>query len=155
MGGEVAASASVRDGKIFFSNSGAFTGALGVKDGEILFRNDDSPAPDVASAVLFGDQYLLFGSGGTIIAIDAADGHELYEEDLDNGFYASPVTVGGKVVAVDLDGVLYQFEPEEDEIEIRGKFELGKKVVCVPAFHKGNIILRTAENELICLEAKQ
>lgn len=155
MGGEVAASASVRDGKIFFSNSGAFTGALGVKDGEILFRNDDSPAPDVASAVLFGDQYLLFGSGGTIIAIDAADGHELYEEDLDNGFYASPVTVDGKVVAVDLDGVLYQFEPEEDEIEIRGKFELGKKVVCVPAFHKGNIILRTAENELICLEAKQ
>ena len=65
------------------------------------------------------------------------------------------MTVGGKVVAVDLDGVLYQFEPEEDEIEIRGKFELGKKVVCVPAFHKGNIILRTAENELICLEAKQ
>ena len=155
MGGEVAASASVRDGKIFFSNSGAFTGALGVKDGEIRFRNDDSPSPDVASAVLFGDQYLLFGSGGTIVAIDAADGHELYEEDLDNGFYASPVTVGGKVVAVDLDGVLYQFEPEEDEIEIRGKFELGKKVVCVPAFHKGNIILRTAENELICLEAKQ
>ena len=128
MGGEVAASASVRDGKI---------------------------SPDVASAVLFGDQYLLFGSGGTIVAIDAADGHELYEEDLDNGFYASPVTVGGKVVAVDLDGVLYQFEPEEDEIEIEDKYELGKKVVCVPAFHKGDIILRTDDNELVCLEAKQ
>ena len=154
MGGEVAASASVRDGKIYFSNSGAFTGSLNVNDGEILFQNDESPAPDVASAVLFGDQYLLFGSGGTIIAIDAADGHELYEEDLDNGFYASPVAVGGRIVAVDLDGVLYSFEPEEDEIEIKGKFEIGKKVVCVPAFHKGNIILRTAENELICLEAK-
>ena len=155
MGGEVAASASARDEKIFFSNSGAFTGALGVKDGEILFRNDDSPAPDVASAVLFGDQYLLFGSGGTIIAIDASDGHELYEEDLDNGFYSSPVAVGGKIVAVDLDGVLYAFEPEGDGIEIKGKYELGKKVVCVPAFHKGSLILRTAENELICLEAKQ
>ena len=155
MGGEVAASASARDGKIFFSNSGAFTGALGAKDGEILFRNDDSPAPDVASAVLFGDQYLLFGSGGTIIAIDAADGHELYEENLDNGFYSSPVAVGGKIVAVDLDGVLYQFEPDEDKIKIEGKFELGKKVVCVPAFYKGNVILRTDDNELICLEAKQ
>ena len=155
MGGEVAASASARDDKIYFSNSGAFTGALGVKDGEILFRNDDSPAPDVASAVLFGDQYLLFGSGGTIIAIDAKDGHELYEEDLDNGFYASPVAVGGKIVAVDLDGVLYQFEPDEDKIKIEDKFELGKKIVCVPAFHKGNVILRTDDNELICLEAKQ
>jgi len=154
MGGEVAASASARDGKIFFSNSGAFTGAFRASDGEILFQNDDSPAPDVASAVLSGGQYLLFGSGGTIIAIDAADGKELYEEDLDNGFYSSPVEVGGKIVAVDLDGVLYKFEPDEDRIETEGKYELGKKVVCVPAFHKGNIILRTTENELICLEAK-
>ena len=155
MGGEVAASASVRDGRIFFSNTGAFTGALGVNDGEIVFQNDESPAPDVASAVLFEDQYLLFGSGGTIIAIDAADGHELYEEDLDNGFYASPVAIGGKVVAVDLDGVLYQFEPGADRIETAGKYELGRKVVCVPAFHKGDVILRTADNELVCLEAKQ
>ena len=154
MGGEVAASASVRDGKIFFSNSGAFTGALGVSDGEILFRNDESPAPDVASAVLSGDRYLLFGSGGTIIAIDAADGHELYEEDLDNGFYASPVAVGGKIVAVDLDGVLYEFEPGAETLETVGKYELGKSVVCVPAFHKGSVILRTRENELICLEPK-
>ena len=155
MGGEVAASASARDGKVFFSNSGAFTGAFNAGDGEILFQNDNSPAPDVASAVLFGDQYLLFGSGGTIIAIDAADGHELYEEDLDNGFYSSPVAVGGKVVAVDLDGVLYKFEPGEDTIKVEGKYELGRKVVCVPAFHKGDIILRTSDNELICLEAKQ
>ena len=155
MGGEVAASASARDGKIFFSNTGAFTGAFSASDGEILFRNEDSPAPDVASAVLFGDQYLLFGSGGTIIAIDAADGHELYEEDLDNGFYSSPVAVGGKIVAVDMDGVLYEFEPGTDKLETIGKYELGKSVVCVPAFHKGNVILRTRDNTLICLEAKQ
>ena len=154
MGGEVATSASVRDGRIFFSNTGAFTGAFNAADGEILFRNDDSPAPDVPSAVLFGDQYLLFGSGGTIIAIDAADGHEIYEEDLDNGFYSSPVVVGGKIVAVDLDGVLYKMEPEDDEIEIEDKFELGRRIVCVPAFHKGDVILRTEDNELICLEAK-
>ena len=94
-----------------------------------------------------------YGTGR--IAIDAADGHELYEEDLDNGFYSSPVAVGGKVVAVDLDGVLYQFEPGADRIETAGKYELGRKVVCVPAFHKGDVILRTADNELVCLEAKQ
>ena len=155
MGGEVAASASVRDDKIFFSNSGAFTGAFRASDGEILFQNDDSPAPDVASAVLFGDQYLLFGSGGTIIGIDATDGHELYEVDLDNGFYSSPVAVGGKIVAVNMDGVLYEFELGAEKLETVGKYELGKSVVCVPAFHKGNVILRTRDNALICLEAKQ
>lgn len=155
MGGEVAASASAREGRIYFSNSGAFTGAFDVNDGEILFQNEDSPAPDVASAVLFGDQYLLFGSGGTIIAIDATDGHELYEEDLDNGFYSSPVVIGGRIVAIDMGGVLYEFEPGADKLETAGKYELGKPVVCVPAFHKGNVILRTMEQELICLEAKQ
>jgi len=155
MGGEVAASASARDDKIFFSNSGAFTGAFRASNGEILFRNEDSPAPDVASAVLFGDQYLLFGSGGTIIGIDATDGHELYEVDLDNGFYSSPVAIGGKIVAIDMDGVLYEFEPGEEKLETVGKYELGKSVVCIPAFHKGNVILRTRDNTLICLEAKQ
>ena len=42
----------------------------------------------------------------------------------------------------------------EDKIETEGKYSLGKKVVCVPAFHRGNLILRTSENELICLESK-
>lgn len=154
MSGEVATSASSNDGIIYFSNTGAFTGAFRAADGEILFQNEESPAPDVASPVLCGDQFLLFGSGGTIIAIDAKDGHELYEENLDNGFYASPVAVGGKIVAVNLDGDLYMFAPGADKIETEGKYSLGKKVVCVPAFHKGNLILRTSENELICLESK-
>ena len=65
------------------------------------------------------------------------------------------MAVGGKVVAVNMDGVLYEFEPGADKLETVGKFSLGKKIVCVPAFHKGNVILRTADNELICLEAKQ
>ena len=155
MGGEVAASASARDGVVYFSNTGAFTGAISADEGEILFRNDESPAPDVASAVLLGDRYFLFGSGGTIIAIDAKDGRELYEKDVDSGFYASPVAVGGKIVAVDMDGVVYLFEPEDDELETEGKYELGKRVVCVPAFHKGDLILRTKDNELVCLEAKR
>ncbi len=155
MGGEVAASASARDGVIYFSNSGAFTGAFQASNGEILYNNEDVPAPDVASPVLCGNQFLLFGSGGTIIAIDAKDGHELYEEDLDNGFYASPVALGDKVIAVNLDGDLYLFAPQSDKIETVGKFSLGKRVVCVPAFHHGNLILRTSENELICLEPKQ
>ena len=154
MGGEVAASASARDGVVYFSNTGAFTGAFRAEDGEILFRNDESPAPDVASAVLLGDRYFLFGSGGTIIAIDAKDGRELYEKDVDSGFYASPVAVGDRIVAVDMEGVVYLFEPEDDELKTEGKYELGKRVVCVPAFHRGNLILRTAENELICLESK-
>lgn len=154
LGGEVATSASAHDGVIYFSNTGAFTGAFRASDGEILYNNEDVPAPDVASPVLCGDRFLLFSSGGTIIAINAKDGSELYEEDLDNGFFASPVVFGDKIVAVNLDGDLFKFAPGADRIETEGKFSFGKKVVCVPAFHQGNLILRTSENELVCLESK-
>jgi hypothetical protein len=65
------------------------------------------------------------------------------------------VAVEGKIVAVDMDGVLYEFEPGAEKLETVGKYELGKSVVCVPAFHKGNVILRTRDNALICLESKQ
>ena len=112
------------------------------------------PAPDVSSPVKLGNQFILFGSGGTIIAIDAKSGEELYEEDLDNGFYSSPVVVGGKIVAITLDGDLLKLSPSEGKLQTEGKYSIGTKVVATPAFHQGAIIVRTAENKLISLEAK-
>jgi len=154
MGGEVATTAFVSEDVIYFSNTGAFTGAFSAADGSILCRNDDVPAPDVSSPVKFGNQFLLFGSGGTIIAIDAKDGKELYEKDLDNGFYSSPVVVGGKIIAITLDGDLLKMAPSEGELKIEGNYPIGEKVVATPAFHQGAIIVRTAANKLVSLEAK-
>ena len=154
MGGEVATTAFVAGDVIYFSNTGAFTGAFSAADGSILCRNDDVPAPDVSSPVKLGNQFILFGSGGTIIAIDAKSGEELYEEDLDNGFYSSPVVVGGKIAAITLDGDLLKLSPSEGKLQTEGKYSIGTKVVATPAFHQGGIIVRTAENKLISLEAK-
>ncbi|MBR3649938.1 MAG: PQQ-binding-like beta-propeller repeat protein, partial [Victivallales bacterium] len=146
--------AFVSEDVIYFSNTGAFTGAFSAADGSILCRNDDVPAPDVSSPVKFGNQFLLFGSGGTIIAIDAKDGKELYEKDLDNGFYSSPVVVGNKIIAITLDGDLLKMAPSEGELKIEGNYPIGEKVVATPAFHQGAIIVRTAANKLVSLEAK-
>ena len=154
MGGEVATSAFAKDNIFYFSNASAFTGAFSAMDGEILCKNEGVPAPDVASPVLFGDQYMLFGSGGSVIAINAKDATELYEEYFDNGFYSSPVVVQNKIVAINLDGDLFLMDATAESLTIEGKFSLEKKVVAVPAFYKEKIIVRTSENELICLEAK-
>ncbi|MGL4854546.1 MAG: PQQ-binding-like beta-propeller repeat protein, partial [Lentisphaeria bacterium] len=43
MGGEVATTAFIKNNLIYFSNSGAFTGAIDALSGEILFRNDNVP----------------------------------------------------------------------------------------------------------------
>ena len=154
MGGEVATSGSVRDGIFYFSNTGAFTGAFSATDGKILFKNEDTPAPDVASAVLYNDLYILFTSGGSVLGIDAKDGKELFEENFDNGFYASPVAVGGKIIAANLDGDLLLLSATREKLTVEAKYSMKTKLFAVPALSGGNVIVRTGENELICLEAE-
>ena len=153
MGGEVATSGSVRDGIFYFSNTGAFTGAFSATDGKILFKNEDTPAPDVASAVLYNDLYILFTSGGSVLGIDAKDGKELFEENFDNGFYASPVAVGGKIIAANLDGDLLLLSATREKLTVEAKYSMKTKLFAVPALSGGNVIIRTGENNLICLEA--
>ena len=154
MGGEVATSGSVRDGIFYFSNTGAFTGAFSAADGKILFKNEDTPAPDVASAVLYNDLYILFTSGGSVLGIDAKDGKELFEENFDNGFYASPVAVGGKIIAANLDGDLLLLSATREKLTVEAKYSMKTKLFAVPALSGGNVIVRTGANELICLEAE-
>ncbi len=154
MGGEVATSGSVRDGIFYFSNTGAFTGAFSATDGKILFKNEDTPAPDVASAVLYNDLYILFTSGGSVLGIDAKDGKELFEENFDNGFYASPVAVGGKIIAANLDGDLLLLSATREKLTVEAKYSMKTKLFAVPALSGGNVIVRTGANELVCLEAE-
>ena len=154
MGGEVATSGTARDGIFYFSNTGAFTGAFSAADGKILFKNEDTPSPDVASAVLYNDLYILFTSGGSVLGIDAKDGKELFEENFDNGFYSSPVAVGGKIVAANLDGDLLLLSATREKLTVEAKYAMNTKLFAVPAFSKGNLIVRTGENNLICLEAE-
>ena len=97
----------------------------------------------------------MFTSGGSVIGVSAENGEELYEHNFDNGFYASPAVINGKVVAVNLDGYLFLLNPTDKALTVEGKFAIGKKVVSIPAMHRGNIIIRTADNELLYLESVQ
>ena len=155
MGGEVAASGTARDGVFYFSNTGAFTGAFSATDGKILFKNEDTPSPDVASAVLYNDLYILFTSGGSVLGIDAKDGSELFEENFDSGFYASPVAVGFKILAASLDGELLLLSATREKLVVEAKHTLDAKIYAVPALSRGRLIVRTGADELICLEAGQ
>ena len=154
MGGEVAttAFADASRGAFYFANSSAFTGAFSAADGAILCENTNVPSPDVASPVLFGDKYIMFTSYDCAIAIGAEDAKELYEKSFDSGFYSSPVVVQGKIVAIDLSGELYLMDAAGDELVIEGQYSIGKSVVAIPAFYQGHVIVRTEDNELICLE---
>ena len=152
MGGEVATSAFATENTFYFSNANAFTGAFSADDGTVLCRNDNVPAPDVASSVFYDGVYFLFTSFGSVFAIDAENGEELYEEIFNNGFYASPVILQDKIVAVNLDGELLLLTGSKDGLITEGSFSLETEVSATPAFHNGNVIIRTSDNALICLE---
>ncbi|NLF93613.1 MAG: PQQ-like beta-propeller repeat protein [Oligosphaeraceae bacterium] len=154
LGGEVATSAVAGDGQFFFSNTGAITASFAAADGQIGFRNDNTPAPDVASPLLLGEVFLLFDSGGLAIGLDRRTGEELFEASFSDGFYASPVAVGGKIVAVNLSGELLLLSASREGIITEGKYDLGNKVVAVPAFHRGNLVMRTFDNDLLYLETQ-
>ena len=112
-------------------------------------------SPDVASAVLYNDLYILFTSGGSVLGIDAKDGSELFEENFDSGFYASPVSVGGKIIAASLDGELLLLSATREKLVVEAKHTLDAKIYAVPALSRGRLIVRTGADELICLEAEQ
>jgi len=153
MGGEVACSAVAAAGTFYFANSGALAAAFAADSGEILWRNDNVPMPDVASPVVAAGVMYLFTSGGSVITLDAKNGEELYEENFDNGFYASPVLVDGRIVAVNMDGLLLVVEPSRESFKVVGRYEIGKKVLATPAFAQQRLIIRSMDNELVCLEA--
>lgn len=153
MGGEVACSAVAADGKFYFANSGALAAAFAADSGEILWRNDNVPMPDVASPAVAAGVMYLFTSGGSVIGLDATNGEELYEENFDNGFYSSPLCVDGRIVAVNLDGLLLVVEPSRDSFKVVERYEIGKKVLATPAIAQRRLIIRCQDNELICLEA--
>jgi len=109
--------------------------------------------PDVASPVVAENTMYLFTSGGTVIGLNASTGEEIFEENFDNGFYSSPVVVGGKIIAINLDGKLIVVTPSSERFILEAEHELGESVMATPAFAQGRIIIRTVDNQLLCLEA--
>lgn len=152
LGGEVACSAFAENGHFYFANSGALCGAFSAETGKLFWQNENVPMPDVASPIVADGVMYLFCSGGSVIALDAENGSELYEENFASGFYASPVLLEGKIVAVNMDGLLLLIQPSAEKWIQLATYESGRKVLATPAFAKGKIILRSMTNELICLE---
>ncbi len=153
LGGEVATSAFPYQGNFYFANTGAVAAAFEPLSPTPRWQNHNVPMPDVASPVVADNTMYLFTSGGSVIALNATTGEELFEENFDNGFYASPVVVDSKIIAVNLDGKLLVVTPSSERFLLAAEHDLGRQVVAIPAFARGRIVIRTVDNQLLCLEA--
>ena len=79
-------------------------------------------------------------------------GETIWEEEFDDGFYASPIIAGTHVFALDLKGVMHIFEVGATYKAI-GTCELGEASSCTPAVLKNRIYMRGNKN-LYCIATK-
>ena len=151
LGGEMGPSAAYADGWIYGANDYAVAAAVRITPGgaELAWEYDEN-LPDTASP-LATDKYLFIAcSYGYIICLDAKTGEFIWEQEFDDGFYASPVLVGNKVYAMDLQGVMHIFELG-DTYKSVGDPALGEASACTPAFVDGRIYAR-GDKYLYCID---
>ncbi|MGD0092933.1 MAG: PQQ-binding-like beta-propeller repeat protein [Planctomycetota bacterium] len=127
--------------------------------------------PDTASPLTDGQQLWLVTSEGVLTCYAVDDGKKLYEQDLEEGCYASPSLAGGRLILFTMSGVAIFVDPGKVFKEL-GRAELGEKemvekreevkaeekkkekareqVFASPAFQDGRIYVR-GEKYLYCI----
>ncbi|MCP4551997.1 MAG: PQQ-binding-like beta-propeller repeat protein [Bacteroidetes bacterium] len=147
--GEVGPSVAYSNGIIFALNEYASLLAIsGGNNPEVLWEDYDYLS-DVPSPVASNDLLFVATSYGVVVCHNAKTGEKYWEHEFDNGFYASPILVDGKIYLIDRDGIMQIFSAK-NEFELIGTPALGEHVVSSPAFADGQIFIR-AEDHLYCI----
>jgi outer membrane protein assembly factor BamB len=104
---------------------------------------------DVPSPVSVGDLVFFLQSGGTLTCCDVRSGKKVWEAELAEQFYASPVIAGDRLYLVSRGGEVFILRagPEHEEL---ARASLGEPSDCTPAFAPGCIVMRGASN-LFCI----
>lgn len=152
LGGEVAPSPAYAKDMVFVANEFADASALqvGEQETKLLWQYDDM-LPEVSSPVADGERFYIATSMGDIVALDAASGEVQWEQMYDEGFYSSPVLVGGRIYVFDMTGMA-QIVRAGSTYEVIGTPAMGTPVFATPAYMDGRIYVRTGEH-LYCIEA--
>lgn len=147
--GEVGPSLAFADGIVFAVND--YSRLVAIKAGnpvEVIWE-DEEYLSDVPSPVATKDYLFMPTSYGMVACYETKTGEKLWEYEVGNTIYASPLIVEGKVYLVDKQGVTHIFKAAREFASL-GTPALGEKIVCTPAFADGNIYLRGYEN-LYCI----
>ena len=149
-GGEVAPTPIFADGVVYVACDYVKVAAIDVKTHTIVWENEEL-IPGVSSPLVVGD--LLIGglSDGGIVCYQAKTGEELWFEETDEGFYASPVLAGEQVYLMDRSGMMHILAASS-EFKSFGNPLLGEEAVCTPAV-MGNTIYYRGTKHLFRIES--
>lgn len=154
LGGEVAPSPAFNGRDIVFvANEYAQASAIQLSNGaaQLLWQYDDY-LPEIASPLATQGFFFIATTAGDIICLNGQTGAELWVHEFDAEFRASPIQVGSRVYAIDVEGVVHIFQVAQSYVEL-GTVAMGEPVYATPAFADGRIYIRT-ENRLYCVRKR-
>jgi outer membrane protein assembly factor BamB len=104
--------------------------------------------PYVASAIVYGGQYVMVKDGGIVTAYDSTTGKEIYTKRAvaSGSYYASPVAAGGNIYFTALnEGVITVLKAGSPTPEVVAENPpLGERVAATPAIADDTLYVRTA-----------
>lgn len=123
-----------------------------VTKSKILWIGEDG-LPDTCSPLATEQYVLLLTSEGTMTCYDAKDGKNLWEQEFDGLFKASPTLVGNRVYLFADEGKCWIIEPGPKACKTIAELSLGEGCSSCPAFQDGRMIVR-GHKHLICIGNK-
>jgi outer membrane protein assembly factor BamB len=118
-----------------------------ITDSHMLWKKSKG-MPYLASAIVYGGQYVMVKDGGIVTAYDEKTGDELYQKRAaaTGAYYASPVACAGHIYFTSHDdGTVTVIKAGTTEPEVAAKNPpLGEKVAATPAIAGDTIYIRTA-----------
>lgn len=85
--------------------------------------------------------------GGVAHCLSAADGKVLWRERIGGKFSASPVLVGGVIYAVNEQGALFAFRPNQEKYDEVARAQYGTEAFATPTPIDGRLLHRYAEGQ--------
>jgi outer membrane protein assembly factor BamB len=137
----------------FFSEgkSAAFAlkaGGTGDVTSTHILWNKTKGLPSVASAIVYGGQYVMVKDGGIVTAYDAKTGDEVFQKRVAAAgtYYASPVAAGGHIYFASLaDGTVAVLKAGTKDPEVVAQNPpLGERIAATPAIADDTLYIRTA-----------
>ena len=152
-------SSPVVAGSVIFATAG--TGGTGresaaVRPGDKLTGRDptvawklDRDLPYVPTPIAIGEHLYVLSEAGVMTCVVAATGKQVWQEDLDGKFYASPVSVNGLIYLVTRGGEVIVLKAGS-EYKVFAKSTLPEISDATPAIANGRMYIRTL-NHLMCI----
>jgi outer membrane protein assembly factor BamB len=114
--------------------------------------------PYVASAIVYGGQYVMVRDGGIVTAFDLHTGDELYRERAaaEGSYYASPVAANGHIYFTSLEegAVTVLKAGAEAPVVVAENPPLGERVAATPAIASDTLYIRTDKHLYAFAEAR-